>query len=250
MNLPLELRSTSLTLLTVVWRTGTWTECLEALARKAPPGLFDHEPVVLDLSTIDRPVWAEVEATALQQQLGRHGLQVLGVRGLPPEEAAWAEAVGWPRLDDAAVGPAHGAAPEAPHTAPAPASHTPTEAVPEPRPKAEPSPSTLVVDRPLRSGQQVYARGGDLVVMAPVNAGAEVIADGHIHVYAPLRGRAIAGAKGDANARIFASQLEAELVAVAGVYRTLDQALPAELRGQPAQVRLNQDRLVIERIQA
>jgi septum site-determining protein MinC len=96
----------------------------------------------------------------------------------------------------------------------------------------------LVVDKPLRSGQQVYARGRDLVVMSMVNAGAEVIADGHIHVYAPLRGKAIAGAKGNTDARIFALALEAELLSIAGVYRTSEIALPAEVRGKPAQVRL------------
>jgi septum formation inhibitor MinC len=74
---------------------------------------------------------------------------------------------------------------------------------------------TLVIDRPLRSGQQVYARGGDLVVMAAVNFGAEVIADGHIHVYAPLRGRAIAGARGNTAARIFSTCMEPQLVAIA-----------------------------------
>src|SRR5262249_10244939 len=96
----------------------------------------------------------------------------------------------------------------------------------------------LVIDKPLRSGQQVYARGRDLVVMSMVNAGAEVIADGHIHVYAPLRGKAIAGAKGNTDARIFAMSLEAELLSIAGVYRTSDVPLPAEVLGKVAQVRL------------
>ena len=109
-----------------------------------------------------------------------------------------------------------------------------------------PPPPVLVVDRPLRSGQQVYARGGDLVVLAPVNPGAEVIADGHIHVYAPLRGRAIAGAKGDTAARIYTTCMQAELLSIAGVYRTGEAALPAELLGTAAQVRLHDDLLVVE----
>ena len=96
----------------------------------------------------------------------------------------------------------------------------------------------LVIDKPLRSGQQVYARGRDLVVLAMVNAGAEVIADGHIHVYAPLRGRAIAGARGNGEARIFALNLEAELLSIAGIYRTSENPLPPEVTGRPTQVRL------------
>jgi septum site-determining protein MinC len=103
--------------------------------------------------------------------------------------------------------------------------------------------SALVVDKPLRSGQQVYARGRDLVVLAMVNPGAEVMADGHIHVYAPLRGKAIAGAKGDTSARIFAASLEAELVSIAGVYRTSDTPLPKEVAGKAAQVWLADDKL-------
>ena len=98
--------------------------------------------------------------------------------------------------------------------------------------------STLIIDKPLRSGQQVYARGRDLVLLAMVNAGAEVIADGHIHVYAPLRGKAIAGARGNTDARIFALALDAELLSIAGVYRTSEYPLPSHLQGKPTQVRL------------
>jgi len=97
---------------------------------------------------------------------------------------------------------------------------------------------TLVVDKPLRSGQQVYAKGGDLIVHAAVNAGAEVLADGHVTVYGPLRGKAIAGSRGNTDARIFTTCLEAELIAIAGVYRTTETPLPADVAGKPAQVRL------------
>jgi septum site-determining protein MinC len=99
----------------------------------------------------------------------------------------------------------------------------------------------LVIDKPLRSGQQVYARGRDLVMLAMVNAGAEVIADGHIHVYAPLRGRAIAGARGNADARIFALGMEPELISIAGMYGTGETPLLAAVRGKPTQVRLVSD---------
>jgi len=111
-----------------------------------------------------------------------------------------------------------------------------------------------VIDKPLRSGQQIYAKGGDLIVLAMVNAGAEVIADGNIHVYAPLRGKAIAGAKGNTRARIFAQCMEPELVAIAGIYRTTDKALAADVHGRPAQVFLQSDaegdKLVIQALSA
>lgn len=114
--------------------------------------------------------------------------------------------------------------------------------------------TALVIDKPLRSGQQVYAKGRDLVVMAMVNPGAEVIADGNIHVYAPLRGKAIAGARGLSSARIFALGMEAQLLSIAGVYRTSENPLPADILGRPGTVRLQSgpdgDRLLIEALQS
>jgi septum site-determining protein MinC len=113
-----------------------------------------------------------------------------------------------------------------------------------------PGPSTMVIDKPIRSGQKIYARGADLVVLAMVNQGAEVVADGNIHVYAPLRGKAMAGARGNVSARIFSLCLEPELISIAGVYRTSENPLPADIAGKPAQVRLSsedgQDKLLIE----
>jgi septum site-determining protein MinC len=101
----------------------------------------------------------------------------------------------------------------------------------------------MIIDTPVRAGQRVYARGCDLVVMAAVNSGAEVIADGSIHVYAPLRGRALAGASGNAEARIFALSMEPELVSIAGIYRTFEDGFPKELAQGAVQVRLVGDRL-------
>jgi septum site-determining protein MinC len=98
--------------------------------------------------------------------------------------------------------------------------------------------ATVFVDRPLRSGQQIYARGGDLVLLAGVSPGAEVIADGSIHCYGPLRGRAIAGAQGDTRARIFVTDFGPELVAIAGVFRTFENGIPEAVAGRPAQIRL------------
>ncbi len=127
----------------------------------------------------------------------------------------------------------------------------------QPAPALEPQPpapgetqaaalATLVVDKPLRSGQRVYARGADLVVLAMVSFGAEVIADGNIHVYGPLRGRAIAGARGYTGARIFSTCMEPQLVSIAGIYRTTETPLPAAVLGQAAQVRLDGEKIIVE----
>jgi septum site-determining protein MinC len=112
-----------------------------------------------------------------------------------------------------------------------------------------PGATTMVIDKPLRSGQKIYARGADLVVLAMVNMGAEVVADGNIHVYAPLRGKAMAGASGNTQARIFSLCMEPELISIAGVYRTSENKLPKEIHGKAAQVRLSndgQDKLLFE----
>jgi septum site-determining protein MinC len=117
------------------------------------------------------------------------------------------------------------------------------EAGAQPAPTAAPSPSPspyggpVVITQPVRSGQVVHAHDNDLVVLAPVNPGAQVIADGHLHVYAPLRGRAVAGAQGLLGARIFCQKLEAELVAISGAYMMAEE-MPPERRGKPAQVYL------------
>jgi septum site-determining protein MinC len=113
-----------------------------------------------------------------------------------------------------------------------PSSSTQVRAAP-PRPHRPP----LVIRQPVRSGQIIYAERNDVVVLAPVNPGAEVIADGNVHIYAPLRGRVVAGAQGFTDARIFCQRLEAELVAIAGAYMLADD-IPAEYRGKPAQVYL------------
>jgi len=95
----------------------------------------------------------------------------------------------------------------------------------------------MVVRHPVRSGQVIYAERSDLVVLGPVNPGGEVLADGHIHLYGTLRGRAIAGAQGYAGAQIFCQKLEAELVAVGGAY-VLSDDIPADRRGRPSQILL------------
>ena len=101
---------------------------------------------------------------------------------------------------------------------------------------------TLHVDGPVRSGQQVYARGGDLVVVGNVGAGAEVIADGSVHVYGSLRGRALAGAQGNEQARVFSTDFQAELVSVSGIYKVFEE-LPRKLRGKAIQALLDAGQL-------
>ena len=108
--------------------------------------------------------------------------------------------------------------------------------------------STMVIDKPLRSGQQIYARGCDLVVTSLVSFGAEIIADGNVHVYAPLRGRVIAGAQGNTNARIYSTCFEPELFAIAGIYRTTESALPDDVFGKPVIVALENESLKVNSI--
>ena len=220
---------------------------LEALAAELSaqygdiPDFFDNDPLVVDLTPLpaDAP---GPDFGALIALLRRHRLAPLAFKGGTAQQAAAAQTAGLVCASDA-VSLKAGAAPQQA------IEQSPAIAPAEPAPAAGQLPA-LVVDKPLRSGQQVYARGRDLVVMAMVNAGAEVIADGHIHVYAPLRGKAIAGARGNADARIFALSLEPELISIAGIYRTTENGLPPEIWGHATQVRLvagpDGERLVME----
>lgn len=192
---------------------------------------FDGDAALLELSQLgdtQEADWAQVKDI-----FRAHGLHVVGVRGGSDELRRSATAAGLPCFAASERSPRQSAASEAPpatlETPPPPVDVAPPTAA---------SVATMVVNRPLRSGQQIYARGGDLVVLAAVNAGAEVIADGSIHIYAPLRGRALAGASGDAGARIFTTRFEAELVSIAGVYRTFESGVAADLAGKPVQVQL------------
>jgi len=226
------LRSAKLTTVALLLETGdpgALAVALEAQASGAAP-LFENDPVIVDLAKLgeaDEPLaW-----DALLPLMRRHGMVPVAVRGGSAAQMAAAHAAG---LIDAPEGQ--------PTAAPAPSSASaagPASAAPA-------LPPPMIVDRPLRSGQQVYARGTDLIVLGLVSHGAEVIADGHIHVYAPLRGRAIAGARGDASARIFTTCLEAQLVSIAGTYRTSETPLPDSVLARPAQVRLDGERLVVE----
>jgi septum site-determining protein MinC len=226
-----EIKSATLPLVALVLKSPD----LDALARDLESrfgdiqDFFDQDAMVVDLSRLvseapeaERPA---VDFPALLELLKKYRLAPVAVHGGSVEQAAAALAAGLVAAPDARIGTA---APSAAHE---------EAAAPVPAPPAAPI-GALVIDKPLRSGQQVYARGRDLVMLAMVNAGAEVIADGHIHVYAPLRGRAIAGARGNADARIFALSMEPELVSIAGLYRTGETPLVAAVWGKPTHVRL------------
>lgn len=235
-----ELKSAALTLISVVVKTNDLKLLATELAARLAdtPGLFDNDLVVVDISPL-RGSTEPIDFAALVALLREHRMQPVAVKGADVAHAAAALEVG---LSEAPEGVQPTVREPAPPTAPPelPKDETPVVVAPQG------CGTTVVIDRPLRSGQQVYARGADLVLMAAVNFGAEVIADGHIHVYAPLRGRAIAGARGNMSARIFATCMEPQLVSIAGIYRTSETELPAGLQGQPAQVRLDGDRLLIE----
>lgn len=222
---PIEIRPTRWSVLCARLRGAQLEAVLAELQQRyGRSGFFEQEPLVLDLSqwsSSEAPTAPEIDA--LLRGLRDVGLRPLAFEGAPP---GWHEALtsqGLLPAGELAFGQARQ------DTAAQPANIPP-----------QPPAAAMVVDRPLRSGQQVYARGRDLVVLAMVNPGAEVIADGHVHVYAPLRGRALAGARGDAQARIFALVFEPELVSVAGVYQTAEHGWPEAVRGRAAQVRLQQ----------
>ena len=198
------------------------------------PGFFEQDPVLLDLDALpeDSP---PPDVAALCRLLEQHSLRPVAVKSARADWAAVARQHGLVMGDDARV---RRALPESPQVTQAPGVTEPSVSAAPPAPGLQ---EALVLDRPLRSGQQFYAKDRDLIVLAMVNPGAEVLADGHIHIYAPLRGKAIAGARGFAGARIFAQSMDPELISIAGVYRTSEQPLPPEVRGRAAQVVLQTD---------
>jgi len=192
------------------------------------PRFFLNAPVVLDLKQAAE-FTNQSEFVEAREILRRHTLTLIGVQNAVPAQL------------EAATGA--GLASFAPN-APQPSRNTPREPTRSVTPAA--GARTRLVTQPVRSGTQIYARGADLVVTAAVGAGAEIIADGNIHVYGALRGRALAGAGGDVDARIFCSRLEAELVSIAGHYLVSEQ-LPPEQQGYPVQIALVDERLTVTR---
>lgn len=225
------------------------------------PDFFSDSPMALGLATLAdagiTPDFADLVAF-----MRDHGLRVAGVVGGSPEQREAAVQAGLGLFPEAPARPVTQATfdPIVPAATKSPLQPelpgfetTTTEQQPDqPSPPADPPWTaaalrpTLVIDKPVRTGQRIYAEGADLVVLAIVNAGAELIADGDIHVYAPLRGRAIAGARGNEGARIFVQRLEAELISIAGCFRLFEDGIPENVRGKPAQVRLDGSRLVFQ----
>lgn len=210
-----EIKGSTLPVLRVVVRDGAAVDVLAATLARARP-LLAEAVAVLDLREL-----AQAPDATLAGCVRDAGVRFAGALVADGSEHADYAVLGLPVIET----------PDA----------TPREraAAPDTLAEAGPPPPPLLVSRPLRSGQRVYAQGRDLVVLAPVSRGAELIADGSVYAFVPLRGRVLAGAGGAAGARIVAVSLDAELIAIAGVYRTLESADTAPLAGHPVSVSLS-----------
>ena len=233
-----DLKSAQLPVLSVVLRSTDMQALTQDLASRLAddPDFFDNDPVLIDLSQV-REAGESIECVALVDALRAHRTVPVAVRGGSPGQMEAAHALGLTAAPDAT--PIRRAEPEIHEII------REVEVVHEveiPAPQAD----ALIVDRPLRSGQRVYAKGTDIVVLDIVSYGAEVIADGNVHVYAPLRGRAVAGASGNTSARIFSTCMEPQLLSIAGIYRTIETDLPADVSGKAAKVRLEGEKIIIE----
>jgi septum site-determining protein MinC len=250
-----KIKSAQLQAVALMIKTADWDALMNDLSAKfgpsgESPDFFDHDALILDFSNLDADLPVQ-DFAPLLKVLKSCRLVPVAVRGA---NASWVESARTFDLVEAPVDmprlatPTETAQPEifAPEVLQQEA------ALQQPahqEVREVPAVTTMVIDKPLRSGQKIYARGADLVILAMVNQGAEVVADGNIHVYAPLRGRAMAGASGNVNARIFSTCLEPELISIAGIYRTSEKPLADNVRGKAAQVRLSndgQDKLLIE----
>jgi septum site-determining protein MinC len=243
-SLPIEIKISTVVAISTILHSAD-PIAIDAALKQMTGGVsdfFEDEFAVIDVAAIADGA-AQVDWPALVALLKNYRLNAVAVRGAP---AALHDAIRSHGLflDDGSSG-VRASGPQA--------MREETEAAPAPAPEPVPAPApvpaapvhAMVIDTPVRAGQRIYARGTDLIITAVVNNGAEIIADGSIHVYAPLHGRALAGASGNAEARIFALSMQPELVSIAGVYRTFDEGFPAELSRQAAQIRLVGDRIDI-----
>lgn len=187
-----------------------WLDALDAQVKRSP-SFFSGRAVVLDLGGLPSE---QPNVAGLLQHLAGRGIRIIGTEGAHP---SWQGLEAWAPLH------ANG-------TRPARALDVPDEA----RAAATQDPTSLLIDQPVRSGQSIVFEKGDVTILGSVASGAEVIAGGSIHVYGALRGRAIAGLTGNSRARIFCRKMEAELLAIDGVYQTADD-MSAALRGKPVQ---------------
>lgn len=198
------------------------------------PGFFQNTPLILALDKLPEGE-GSIDITELMAVCRRHGLRTLAVRAVLESHLAAANALDIPIL------PPSGARERSIEPESKAANKAPQPAEPAVRP-------SKLITSPIRGGQQVYAQGADLIVLAPVSAGAELLADGNIHVYGPMRGRALAGIQGNVNARIFCQQLGAEMVSIAGHYKTAEELRRDPNWGQAVQVSLSDDVLNIARL--
>jgi septum site-determining protein MinC len=197
------------------------------------PAFFSNTPLVLALDKLPEGE-GELNLSELMEVCRKHGLRTLAIRANREADIAAADALDIPVL------PPSGARERLIDPAPAP-----VKPVKPAEPEVKP---TKIITTPIRGGQQVYAQGGDLVVLAPVSSGAELLADGNIHVYAPMRGRALAGVKGNQKARIFCQQMGAELLSIAGQYKVAEDLRRDPLWGHAVHVFLSGDVLNIKRL--
>jgi len=243
-----EVRFGQVGILQVRLRTTKPGEILDELTGKTAtaPHFFDRTPICLDLSSLPKMPSAE-EIRGVIEVVRRAGMMTTGLAhgGTAVEELAT-------ELDLPVIHHIRASTKTAPVVQAAPVP-TPAPAAPVAAPVAAPAPepapalTALLQQQPVRSGQRVYARNRDLIVTATVAAGAEVMADGCVHVYGPLRGRVMAGAHGDTDARVFCQAFHAELVSIAGVFRVFE-TIPAELAGMPVQAWLSGDDLKFAKI--
>jgi len=235
-----DLKSAELPVLAVALRSTDVATVVADLARRLAddPDFFDNDPVLIDLQHVQGSA-EPIDFPSLLAALRSHRTRPVAVRGGSPAQMGAAHEAGLVPAPDAIL-----TRPKERKVVQEVEVVREVEVIREvPVDIVRP---TMVVDKPLRSGQQVYAKGADLVVLSMVSFGAEVIADGNVHIYAPLRGRAVAGARGDTAARIFTTCMQPQLLSIAGNYRALETDLPANVAGKPAQARLEGDRLIIE----
>ncbi|MDI7864841.1 septum site-determining protein MinC [Rhizobiaceae bacterium n13] len=214
-----------------------WLARLDSLASRSA-GFFLGRPVVLDLTDlkIDRPTLKDLIA-----ELGKRNVSVMGIEGGRPSlfEPGMPPAMkGGRPASDFEVASDEPATDEAPATGGASTAAIAT---------ATPATQSIVIREPVRSGQSIIFPEGDVTVVGSVASGAEIIAGGSVHIYGALRGRALAGSVGNSNARIFCRKLEAELLAIDGIYKTADD-MPANLRGQSVQLWLEGDAIMAEKL--
>ncbi|MYM69354.1 septum site-determining protein MinC [Pseudoduganella sp. FT55W] len=239
---PIEIKISTVVAVSAILATADSIALDAALAEMTggTADFFEDDLTVIDVAAL--PAGCDpIDWGSLIALLKKYRLNPVAVRNAPPEMAAEIAAHGL------TLEPANAKREEEPAPKPAPAPAPVAVAAAQAQPPAPASNGTdvMIIDTPVRAGQRIYARGCDLVVTAVVNNGAEIIADGSIHVYNTLNGRALAGASGNAQARIFALNMAPELVSIAGVYRTFEDGFPTEYARSPTQIRLVGDRIDI-----